>query len=162
MIRLEGRAISPGQGHGAGRALLGQLYRELTGKPLPEIVTDPWGKPRFADGPYHFSITHTRGHVFVALGERPLGLDAEELSRRVNPALAEKLLSPEEYRQYQHATDKNTALLTFWVLKEARGKLTGEGIRPWPDHTCFSLDDPRVFTRDGCILALMEDETHAL
>lgn len=161
MTRLAGRAIAPGQGHREGRLLLAQLYRELTGSEMPRIVSEPGGKPRFSEGPYHFSITHTQSHVFVVLGDRPLGLDAEELSRRVSPALAGKILSPEEYRQYQQAPDQNAALLTFWVLKEAQGKLTGEGVRPWPDHTRFSLDDPRVFTRDGCVLALMEEASPA-
>ncbi len=74
----------------------------------------------------------------------------------MNPRLAEKLLSPGEYAQYLCTGDKNTALLAFWVLKEAQGKLTGEGVRPWPNRTDFSLDDPRLFTREGCILALFE------
>lgn len=153
---LRGVKIAPGQGHEAGRKLLARMYREETGEEMPPIVTDAGGKPRFASGEFHFSITHTPRHVFVALSDRPVGLDAEELSRKVNPKLAERILSPEEYGQYQEAEDKEKALLTFWVLKEAQGKLTGEGVRPWPNHTRFSLDDPRVFTRDGCILALME------
>lgn len=153
-VMLRGMEIAPGQGHEAGRQLLGQMYREAAGEPMPPIVTDAGGKPRFASGKFYFSVTHTPRHVFVALSRRPVGLDAEELSRRVNPRLAEKILSAEEYRQYLDAEDKNRALLTFWVLKEAQGKLTGQGVRPWPNHTDFSLADPRVFTRDGCILAL--------
>ncbi len=150
-------AINPGQGHEAGRQLLAQMYRELTREEMPPIVKEPGGKPRFASGGLHFSITHTPHHVFAALGSYPLGLDAEELSRQVNPRLAEKILSPSELEQYRRAPDQNRALLTFWVLKEAQGKLTGEGVRPWPNHTAFSLDDARVFTQDGCILALLED-----
>ncbi len=159
MIRSQ--ATAPGQGHDAGRQLLEEMYRKATGEAMPEIVLEPGGKPRFADSPWHFSISHTPGHVFVALAEHPVGLDAEELSRTVKPGLAEKILSPGEYAQYLAAPDKTKALLTFWVLKEAQGKLTGEGVRPWPNHTDFSLDDPRVFTRDGCILALMEEKPHA-
>lgn len=153
---LRGLEIAPGQGHEAGRKLLGQMYREATGEEMPPIVVDAGGKPRFASGKLHFSITHTPRHVFVALSERPVGLDAEELSRPVNLKLAEKILSGDEYRQYAAAGDKAKALLTFWVLKEAQGKLTGEGVRPWPNHTRFSLEDPRVFTQDGCLLALVE------
>lgn len=153
---LRGLEIAPGQAHEAGRKLLGEMYREVTGEEMPPIVVDDGGKPRFASGKFHFSITHTPRHVFVALSERPVGLDAEELSRPVNLKLAEKILSGDEYRQYAAAGDKTKALLTFWVLKEAQGKLTGEGVRPWPNHTHFSLDDARVFTQDGCLLALVE------
>ncbi len=159
---LGSRPISPGQGHAAGRQLLQELYREATGEEMPEILISPGGKPRFSEGPWHFSISHTQGYVFVALEKHPVGLDAEALSRAVNPRLAQKILSPDEYAQYLAAEDKNKALLTFWVLKEAQGKLTGEGVRPWPNRTDFSLADPRVFTRDGCILALLEEEPHAL
>ena len=158
---LTSAPIEPGKGHEAGRLLLGQLYRQATGEEMPPIVIDPRGKPHFADSPWHFSISHTPHHVFVALAQHPIGLDAEELARQVNPKLAQKILSPGEYAQYEAAQDKNKALLTFWVLKEAQGKLTGEGLRPWPNHTNFSLDDKRVFTQDGCILALLEDNPHA-
>ncbi len=153
--------IAKGKGHETGRVLLAQMYRQATGEEMPEIVVDAMGKPRFMDGPWHFSISHTPSWVFVALAKRPVGLDAEELTRQVNPKLAKKILSAGEYAQYEAAEDKNKALLTFWVLKEAQGKLTGEGLRPWPNHTDFSLDDPHVFTQDGCILALLEDTPHA-
>ena len=158
---LASAPIAPGKGHEAGRLLLSQLYRQATGEEMPPIALSPMGKPYFADSPWHFSISHTPNWVFVALEKHPVGLDAEELTRQVNPKLAQKILSPGEYAQYEAAEDKNRALLTFWVLKEAQGKLTGEGVRPWPNHTDFSLDDPRIFTRDGCILALLEDKPHA-
>lgn len=154
---LEGRAILPGTGHEAGRQLLGEMYRKLTGKALPPIVTESGGKPYFQDSPLHFSITHTKAHVFCALCDHPVGLDAEELTRTVKPGLAEKILSPGEYAQYCEAEDKNLALLKFWVLKEARAKLTGRGILGYPNHTDFSLADPRIFYRGNCVLALMED-----
>ncbi len=153
---VRGVAIAPGQGHTAGRQLLQELYREAAGEEMPEILVEKGGKPYFANSLWHFSISHTKGHVFVALEKHPVGLDAEELCRQVSPLLAEKILSTAEFQQYQAASDKNRALLTFWVLKEAQGKLTGQGVRPWPNHTDFSLDDPRVFTQDGCILALFE------
>ena len=149
--------ITPGQGHAVGRQLLEQLYRQQTGQPMPPIVTTALGKPVFAEGDLHFSITHTKNHVFCALSHRKIGIDAEELTRVINPRLAEKLLSPQEREQYTAATDKNRALLTFWVLKEAAGKQTGEGLQLWPNHTNFSLDDPRVSQCYDCLLAVIED-----
>ena len=153
--------IAKGKGHESGRLLLARMYRQATGEEMPAIVIATMGKPRFAHGDWHFSISHTPNWVFVALATHPVGLDAEELSRQVDPRLAKKILSAGEYAQYEAAQDKNKALLTFWVLKEAQGKLTGEGLHPWPNHTDFSLDDPHVFTQDGCILALLEEKPHA-
>ena len=145
-------------GHIAGRRLLKQLYEEETGMPLPEIAVTPRGKPHFPDSPWHFSITHTRHYAFCALSQTPIGIDAEELDRDIDLRLADKMLSPEEFAQYEQAEDPRLALLTFWVLKEARAKLTGEGLHGYPDkNTNYSLGDSRVFTKNNCLLAIMED-----
>lgn len=142
--------------HAVGRALLAEMYRSETGEEMPAIVLQEWGKPCFQEGKWHFSITHTRRHVFCALSDRPVGIDAEELDRNVNLRLADKILSTEEKAQLDAASDKHRALLTFWVLKEAAAKYTGEGLRGYPNETRFSLDDPRVTETHGCLLAVVE------
>ena len=159
---LEGKAIEPGTGHREGRALLAGMYETYAGAPLPEIALTPRGKPYFPESDWHFSISHTKGHVFCALSRKNIGIDAEEADRKIRPELAEKILSDSEYRQYAAAEDKRTALLRFWVLKEARGKLTGEGIKFHPNHTNFSLDDPRVTMIDNCLVAVLQEEEYAL
>ena len=143
-------------GHEAGRILLAQLYREQTGLGLPPIAVTDRGKPYFSDSDWHFSITHTKRHAFCALSHSPIGIDAEELDRNIRLSLADKILSPGERQQFDAAPDKRRALLTFWVLKEADAKFTGEGLRGFPRHTNFSLDDPRVTERDGCLLAIID------
>ena len=141
-------------GHEAGRALLEALYREATGLPLPPIVIGEWGKPYFVDSGWHFSISHTKNHAFCALARENVAIDAEEFDRPINQKLAEKILSPGEMAQYDAAPDKARALLTFWVLKEAAAKLSGRGLRGYPNNTDFSLDDPRVREMDGCLVAI--------
>ncbi len=144
-------------GHDAGRQLLEALYREATGEDLPEIAVTDRGKPFFPDSPWHFSISHTPRHAFCVLSRNNVGLDAEEPDRKVNLRLAEKILSPGEKQQFDAAENKEKALLTFWVLKEAAAKLSGEGLRGYPNHTDFSLEDPRVTELDGCLVAVMEE-----
>lgn len=144
-------------GHEAGRRLLRLLWEEHVGGEFPEIAVADRGKPYFVDCPWHFSISHTKRRVFCAMADRPLGLDAEELDRNINLRLAEKILSPAEKERFDAAQDKRTALLKFWVLKEAAAKLSGEGLRGYPNHTNFSLDDPRVFEKDGCIIAVLKE-----
>lgn len=157
--RLDGRS-----GHAVGRQLLAALYQTHVGGEMPDILVQPGGKPYFADEKWHFSISHSKDHAFCALCSCPVGLDGEELSRLVAPILAEKALSPEERRQYDAAPDKNRALLTFWVLKEAQGKLTGKGVGFHPNHTNFMLTDGRVREIDGALVAIMtqEDEENAI
>ena len=83
-----------------------------------------------------------------------MGIDAEELDRDINLRLADKILSPMEKAQFDAAEDQRMALLTFWVLKEAQAKYTGEGLRGYPNKTEFSLTDPRVRTMEGCLVAV--------
>lgn len=155
-IRLAWESLRGRTGHEAGRALLERMYREAAGGPLPPILTGKRGKPYFDGSPWHFSISHTRGHVFCALAKAPIGIDAEELDRTVNLGLAEKILSPAEKARFDAAADKRRALLTFWVLKEAAVKQTGDGLRGYPNGTDFSLEDPRVREIDGCLVAVIE------
>ena len=154
--RLDGRS-----GHEVGRALLLQLYREKTGSELPKIQIAPRGKPYFADSDQHFSITHTRNHAFCVLAECPVGIDAEEKSRQINLRLAERILSEPERKRFESAADQRDALLRLWVLKEAAGKLTGEGINGYPDHTDFDPCDPRIQEIDGCYVAVIKENDHA-
>ena len=158
MIALRSLPVAPGEGHQAGRRLLEEMVREVTGQPMPPVALTERGKPYFPGSDLHFSISHSKGHVFCALSHSPIGIDAEEADRPISPALAEKILSPGEYAQWQQAADPQKALLTFWVLKEAQAKCTGEGLRGYPNHTNFSLDDPRVQQISGCLVAVIEGE----
>lgn len=144
-------------GHEAAWRLLRALYRAETGQAaLPPIAYGPMGKPDFASGGWHFSLSHTRGHAFAALSRHDIGIDAEELDRPLLPGLERRILSPGELAGYRSARDPHRALLTFWVLKEAQAKCTGQGLRLWPNDTDFSLTDPRVSQIGPCLVAVVE------
>ena len=142
-------------GHDAGLRLLAALYRRETGMDLPPISRTERAKPYFPNSPFHFSISHTRRHAFCVLSKEDIAIDAEELDRKIDLRLAQKILSPKEKVQFDAAEDKRRALLTFWVLKEAAVKLSGEGLRGYPNQTDFSLEDPRVREMDGCLVAIV-------
>lgn len=156
-MRVAGCELHGRSGHEAGRALLAELYRAETGGDLPQIIVTDRGKPCFSDGQWHFSISHTRRHAFCVLSRRNVGLDAEETDRDIDLRLAEKILSPAERVRFGAAEDKRAALLKLWVLKEAAAKLSGEGLRGYPNHTDFSPDDPRVSIQNGCYIAILEE-----
>lgn len=158
-MRYAACRLEPGQtGHDAGWALLEALYREEADCPLPRVVRNHRGQPRFADSHLCFSIAHTDRHAFCVLAQKPVGIDAEELDRQVSLRLAQKILSPGEMEQFSRAADKRRALLTFWVLKEAAAKRSGEGLTGFPNHTSFRLDDPNVHEWDGCLIAVLTEE----
>ena len=156
-LALDSAALNGRSGHDVGRELLAQMYRRQFGREMPEIAVTPMGKPYFTDRSAHFSISHTKTRVFCALSHRNVAIDAEDMDRKVSKSLAQKLLSPTEYSQFEAAEDKNRAILRFWVLKEAAGKLSGEGVRPYPNHTAFSLDDPRITEEHGHFVAVMTE-----
>lgn len=160
MLKIDSWALNGLDSRVAGKLLLQQMYEELTGEEMPPIGKMPRGKPYFQEGGLHFSITHTKTTVFCAISDVPVGLDAEDITRTVNPSLAEKILSPYEYAQYEAVDEacKNEALLRFWVLKEAEVKCSGLGLRGYPNHTAFDLDDPRVQQIGGCLVAVIQEE----
>ena len=154
--RLNGRS-----GHEVGWQLLQQLYQEETGEELPKIQIANRGKPYFEDSKLHFSISHTKNHAFCVLASCPVGIDAEEKDRSINPRLADKILSASERTRFEAAADQRAALLRLWVLKEAAGKLTGEGINGYPNHTDFDPRDARIQEIDGCYVAIIKENDHA-
>ena len=146
--RLEGET-----GHDAAYTLLEQLV----GTPLPPIRRTELGKPYFADGGPHFSISHTTNHAFCYASERNIGIDAEEIGRRVDLRLANKILSVGEKALFDTAMDKQDCLLRLWVLKESYAKLTGRGIGNYLNRTDVSPDDLRIQIIDGCYVAVLEE-----
>lgn len=156
-VYLDFEPLRGRNGHEAGRELLAKMYRAIAGGEMPEIRRTPRGKPYFAEGTFYFSISHTGGHVFCALADHAIGLDAEEMDRQINLKLAEKILSSGEKERFLSAEDKRIALLKLWVLKEAAAKLSGEGLRGYPNHTDFSPDDPRIQELGGCYVAVLEE-----
>ena len=147
------KRLSGENGHEAGRQLLAQLYHQATGAPLPPICVTERGKPYLTDSEWHFSISHTENHVFCALSRRPVGIDAEEMDRQIDPKLAQRILSPSEAARFDGSREM---LLRFWVLKEAYAKLTGRGLGNYLQQT--DLRPETVEQIDGCFVAVLEEK----
>ena len=154
-IFMNWQALNGQNGHEVGRRLLRQLYEAHAGGTMPEILTTDRGKPHFATGNWHFSISHSKNHAFCVLADRPVGIDAEEMDRNINLSIAPKILSEGELAQFEASEDPRDTLLRFWVLKEASAKRTGEGIGWHPRHTDFKLPDERITEIDGCLVAVV-------
>lgn len=149
--RLEGEPQ-----HEAGLRLLRVLYRAETGEDIPEIARTATGKPYFVDAPWHFSISHTKNHAFCALSRENLGMDAEEIGRKVRESFMTGFLSEGERQRL--GEDPEDAALRLWVLKEALAKQTGRGIGNWLKTTDFDPYDERIRVFDGCYVAVLEEE----
>lgn len=112
-------ALSPSRGSALGVSLLAAAYRDALGAPLPKIVKLFSGKPVTADDPErHFSISHSKTHVFCAVSKTPVGVDTET-RRPIRQSVVEKLTTPGERA--------GLSFFDIWVLRESLFKLKGEG-----------------------------------
>ena len=145
-------------GHDVGRQLLARLYQQVYGEPLPAILVTERGKPYFATGNVHFSISHTDTWVFCALSENPIGIDAEPKDRKIDLKLADKILSAGEKVRFDAAEDQPATLLKLWVQKEAYAKLTGRGWGSYLYETDFDPHSPDVQEINGCFVAVLEEK----
>ena len=98
----------------------------ITGNPLFEYGEH--GKPRIAGHPdIHFNLSHCREAVACAVSRQPVGIDVESV-RRYKPELVAYTMSDREQAQITAAERPDAAFTRLWTMKEARLKLTGEGI----------------------------------
>ena len=100
------------------------LLKKMIGEEK-QISYTPAGKPYLADSPYYISISHTKGHVAVAIDENyPVAIDIEQISPRVEKLRSRFMNETEE----QHLS-KNLPLihsLLHWSAKEAIYKYMDE------------------------------------
>ena len=137
--------------------LLKKALREeygLTENPLFEY--GPHGKPFIVGHPeIHFSLSHCREAVACAVSDRPVGIDVESV-QRYRESLAQYTMNDEEQRLIVATKRPDVAFIRLWTMKEARLKLTGEGITndlksalsggSWQFTTVERLDKNYIYT----------------
>lgn len=149
----------------AAHALLERLYRYAYGEAMPPLVKESGGKPGFSGGRF-CSMTHTKRSAFCAISDQPVGIDAEERNRAVQPGLARRLYAPAE-----RGKQTSEEMLRYWTLKEAYLKYTGEGLRRDLRELTFLFADgtPKLLGSElhfqqmeifGCILAICTPEPY--
>jgi 4'-phosphopantetheinyl transferase len=91
----------------------------------------PGGKPVLLglDGAPEFNLSHAGGFAALAVGEVPLGLDIEA-PRRIDAGVSRLVLGPAEQAELAALPrdERDAALLSAWVVKEAVGKAMGCGL----------------------------------
>lgn len=86
------------------------------------------GKPLLVGHPdIHFNLSHCREAVACVVGRRPVGIDVESVSR-YKESVARYTMNDEELAMIEAAERPEAAFIRLWTMKEARLKLTGEGI----------------------------------
>ena len=122
----------------AAHALLRATLSDYFARPPQDwtFVTGAWGKPRVeasdASARLCFNLSHTRGHVAVAVAlDREVGVDVERVSpSRADEEVARQLFAPAEFADFQEEPEagRAEAFFDYWTLKEAYIKAVGLGV----------------------------------
>lgn len=92
-----------------------------------EIVLGKEGKPMFSEHDnLFFNISHAKDYVVCAVSDSPVGVDIEG-GRSMNTNVANRYYKESEIKWIE-SKDSEKHFFRIWTLKEAYGKLTGEGI----------------------------------
>jgi len=86
------------------------------------------GKPQLAGHPeVFFNMSHCKDAVVCAVSHRPVGVDVESIGR-YKESLVRYTMNDEECNRIMESGRPDVEFIRLWTMKEARLKLTGEGI----------------------------------
>jgi 4'-phosphopantetheinyl transferase len=92
----------------------------------PIFLYNYYGAPYIEGGP-HFSISHCKRGIAVAVSENPIGIDIEAI-RTFSPELMRKTMNEDEQLRITSSAIPEVEFIRFWTQKEALLKLQGTGI----------------------------------
>ena len=92
----------------------------------PIFLYNDYGAPYIEGGP-HFSISHCKRGIAVAVCESPIGIDIESI-RIFSPDLMRKTMNEDEQLRITSSAIPELEFIRFWTQKEALLKLQGTGI----------------------------------
>ena len=113
-----------------GRVLLRTVLGEALGV-LPQdvpIEIDEFGRPYIAGNPVHFSVSHSGGHVRLAVANEPVGIDIQVKDRAIEEGMTAVFATARE----QAWVDSEERFYDLWVRKEAVLKCFGTGVSGGP------------------------------
>ncbi len=117
------------------------------------------GKPSIVGHPeIHFNFSHCKEAVACAVSRQPIGIDVESIGR-FRESVARYAMNEEELAQILQAERPDIVFTRLWTMKEARLKLTGEGIND--DMKSILVGDKKRYTTEehlskGYILTVCE------
>ncbi len=118
-VRAKRKGRSPQRGSAFGVSLLEYAVADTWGISLPEMSPPGKGKPVFVDVPdKHFSVSHSKTHVLVALSDEPVGADLET-RRPISDKSKRHIMNDQEFRDFD--------FFELWCLRESVYKLNGAG-----------------------------------
>ncbi|HHI70117.1 MAG TPA: 4'-phosphopantetheinyl transferase superfamily protein [Rhodobacteraceae bacterium] len=132
-----------------GRGFLRYHLSKRTGIPAGQIHLEEGerGKPFCPERQIHFNLSHSRNIAVLALSpSAPIGIDIEFIDRKVDVhGLSRTCFNASECAVLSSLTgdDLHRRFFAFWTAKEARMKLTGEGMSLAPKSISLALENGR-------------------
>lgn len=105
----------------------------------PIFLYNDYGAPYIEGGP-HFSISHCKRGIAVAVSENPIGIDIESI-RSFKPELMRKTMNEDEQLRITSSAIPEVEFIRFWTQKEALLKLQGTGIISDLHHVLTHVQD---------------------
>lgn len=105
----------------------------------PIFLYNDYGAPYIEGGP-HFSISHCKRGIAVAVSENPIGIDIESI-RTFSPELMRKTMNEDEQLRITSSAIPEVEFIRFWTQKEALLKLQGTGIISDLHHVLAHTND---------------------
>jgi 4'-phosphopantetheinyl transferase len=105
-----------------------------------EFTIGDQGKPYFKDKdlPY-FNISHAGSYVAIAISDKEVGIDIQDKRKQKEKDLAKRFYSKREHASVK-ADSTGDMFYRLWTRKEALGKCTGDGVRPYLDTDVLELN----------------------
>ena len=125
-----------GRAHHTPYTLHPTLY---TLHPTPTFLYNDYGAPYIEGGP-HFSISHCKRGIAVAVSENPIGIDIEAI-RSFKPELMRKTMNEDEQQRITSSATPDQEFIRLWTQKEALLKLQGTGIISDLHHVLTHVQD---------------------
>ena len=132
--------------------LLRYVLRQTLGTDQVELAVTPAGKPYLpGHEDIHFNLSHSGRWVFLAWGDRPVGIDVETVSMNERKEqLARRFFSADEQAYLFTVRGQERALRFFriWTKKESYLKYLGTGIdRPLDSFSVLEPLSAEFFTQ---------------
>lgn len=163
-VRAKRKGRSPQRGSAFGVSLLEYAVRDTWDMELPEMSPPGSGKPVFVGvEDKHFSVSHSKTHVLVALSDTPVGADLET-RRDISEKNKRLIMNGQEFRDFD--------FFELWCLRESVYKLNGAGnlrevLRFHKDGDRIMGPDENIWYQvikgvDGCAGAVCQDRPFEL
>lgn len=100
------------------------LLKKLTGADV-NITYQKSGRPKLKNHLANISISHSADMAVVMISEKYIGIDVENIHRKISH-ITRRFLSPAEMQQVEQIPDKQLMQIIYWSAKEAIFKCTTE------------------------------------